>query len=1259
MGVVYEAYDRRQHRTVALKTLRELDAQHVLLFKNEFRALQDVQHPNLVQLGELFEESGRWFFTMELVRGVTLLRYVRPSSASRRDASETTSASPESSALDPRVEPRAMRPGMATTSAVTVQVSDSAFRDLPTGQWIEESPVVSGALHLDRLGDALSQLARGLLALHERGKVHRDIKPSNVLVEGEGKVVLLDFGLVTDAAQARRLEDPLLVGTPFYMAPEQARGGVVGPAADWYSVGVMLYQALTGKLPFVGTPREMLYARLRTCPQPPSLIDSSVPLHLDELCMALFEADPRDRADGEAVLEAFGASAPRRLPSSKRPFIGRSRELRALDEAFAEVRDGPVTVAIRGQSGVGKTELLETWAASMWQMPEVLVLQGRCYERESVPFKALDGALDLLGRELQQVHDGQLDSVLPRQRALLGQVFPALRRVEAIASAPENVLTLAPREQRQQLFTALRELFEGLSRSRRLVLLIDDFQWADGDSIAALTELMRSPDGPNLLLVVSEREGPGSGKVSSLAARLDDVRRLRLGPLPYDEALSLVCSLLPDGARAVAAALVEEAAGHPLFIHELIQQQAATSWEPTRPRQLEEVLWTRALDLDLASRRLLEVTVMAAGPLTQALALEAAGLSASRGSRLFSLLRSERFVTTTGPDLDDLVEPYHGRVRQAVLPQLGPERRAELHRALAEAMERADAESSPEALATHWVEAGEPQRASRHAEVAARRALKSFAFERAARLFHQALDNELADPRRRFELRVAMGEALADAGRGAQSAAAFHEASKSAVAGEAFDLRRRAAEQWLRSGYVDAGLDALREVLDEVGLELSSSRARSLSRLTLLRARVRLDDLRSRPLGEVELAPATSRRLDACWTAAVGLAMIDPVRGAEFQSRLLLEARRVGDVGRTLRALALELGHRSAAGVGTRDQVDRLARRAADLAEQLDRAYARGLAIGGAGVAAFLQGRFELASRLCDQAADLYREQCTGATWEQDTAEIVAAWSLFYTGHVTELKRRLPRLLTEAVDRGDRFASTSLRTGILCWMRLAMDEPERARIEADEAIEGWSEPPLLHQHWDHLLAQAEIDLYLGDGVAALDRLERRWESLRRALVFTVQVSRAEANFLRGRAALMAAADAPRRRLGKLRDIAATAAKRLVREGGPWLGMGTLLEAGLVAREGYAEGAAALLRQAERSFQVAQMDLHAAACRWQRGRILSGDRRDELIADAEAALFARGMQNPPRAALALAPGFDGYEVEGLSSQQELVYDFSSD
>ena len=196
VGVVYRARDTRSDRLVALKTLQRMGAHDLLRFKTEFHSLLGNIHKNVVTRYELLGERDRWCFTMELVDGIDILRHVRPDGT---------------------------------------------------------APVWEGE-PIERLRDAFFQLAEGLSFLHSFNLLHRDIKPSNVLVKRDGTVVVVDFGLITplDDRGIYQSTTEHFVGTPQYMSPEQSESKAVSYASDLYSVGVMLYQALTGQLPFGG-----------------------------------------------------------------------------------------------------------------------------------------------------------------------------------------------------------------------------------------------------------------------------------------------------------------------------------------------------------------------------------------------------------------------------------------------------------------------------------------------------------------------------------------------------------------------------------------------------------------------------------------------------------------------------------------------------------------------------------------------------------------------------------------------------------------------------------------------------------------------------------------------------------------------------------------------------------------------------------------------------------------------------------------------
>lgn len=244
-GVVYRAFDREQGTDVAIKTLHDTNPRTLFRFKREFRALADIAHPNLVKLYELISEDSVWYFTMELVDGVDFLRWIDRGHDLRRPA--LTAQAPQSA--EPHV-------GAAATVDIDANLaSDTSEMATPspmqTGEILAESLTErSCPADDDRLRAALGQLTRGLITLHRFGKLHRDIKPSNVLVDRDGRVVLLDFGMVTEFGSTRsplekleRDSNPAKVrfaGTPRYMSPEQAMGEDLDEATDWYAVGVVL-----------------------------------------------------------------------------------------------------------------------------------------------------------------------------------------------------------------------------------------------------------------------------------------------------------------------------------------------------------------------------------------------------------------------------------------------------------------------------------------------------------------------------------------------------------------------------------------------------------------------------------------------------------------------------------------------------------------------------------------------------------------------------------------------------------------------------------------------------------------------------------------------------------------------------------------------------------------------------------------------------------------------------------------------------------
>jgi serine/threonine protein kinase len=1016
MGVVYEAFDREREMTVALKVVHELDAHGLYRLKTEFRARADVEHRNLVRLGDLFEDDGHWFFTMELVEGWTFVEWVR--------------------------------------AAVIGVPAHEAQRAIEC-----------------RLRDTVRQLAGGLDVLHRARMVHRDLKPSNVLVTAKGRVVILDFGLVGSAAPGQRSAGLDVVGTVAYMAPEQARTPQVGPAADLYAVGVMMYEVLAGELPFDGAPVELLLRKQQDDPP-------SVPGELGEICRELLDRDPEVRPAAAALAARLAPRA--RTPAEERPvpFVGRAGELALLERALDEVAaQGAITVFVTGESGIGKSALvssfLERTETTRRSTP---ILSGRCYERESVPFKGIDGIVDSLARELLRRDPVDVALLLTEDVEALARVFPVLRRVPAIARM-RRANTTSPVELRSRAFRALRSLIAALATSAPVVITIDDLQWADTDSLALLREIVHPPNAPDVLVIVTWRREAG--------ARPDlpgAVRSIELPPLSADEGRQLI-SMLAPALVGKADALVGEAGGHPMFLQELARHAGTR----TSSSRFEDALWARVLRMEHAARRVLELVAVAGAPVAQGVVGQALGLEPPTLTKLLGVLRGSSLVRTSRTAADDLVEPYHDRVREAVVARVPEPRRRRCHERLANVLlATKHGELDPLAVIRHLEAAGEVEHAGELAMRAAPRAETQLAFDLAAALWDAALRLGMHRNDDRRALLMRRAEALSLAGRGTDSAAVFLAAAEGASAEMGFQCRRRAAHELLVSGHVREGLAMTSQALAELGERLPRSTAAAKRQLVWAwcKLAVRGTKFRERPISA--RSGLDELRLDMMRSASIGLSMVDLVPSAAFQARSVLLALRMGDRRRIAYALAFHAMFLGSRGVRI-DRARALIAQSRAIATELDSEFLLAWSRAAEGIVEFFAGHFvEALEILCDAERRLH-EGSVGNYAEVNHLRNFVLFTLRRLGAYGELRERLVAYTRDARLRGDRYAATSHTwSSNIVW--LALDEVARGEHELASAT--WSDPAdgLHLQHWFLMRSHAEIALYQDDE-SAIEQLD--------------------------------------------------------------------------------------------------------------------------------------------------------------------------
>jgi eukaryotic-like serine/threonine-protein kinase len=778
MGVVYRAHDEKLNSEIALKTLQRMGPDDLVRFKQEFRGLADIAHPNLASLYELHSDGTTWCLTMELFRGVEFLEYIW----SELDAFED----------DSEARPTA---------------------EAANGARLSEA-------RLNRLYDVLKQLALGLNELHRAGKLHSDIKPSNVFVTTEGRLVLLDFGLIAEITRDEEGRIPKAIqGTPQYMAPEQAACRPLSEASDWYAVGVMLYEVLTGRLPFDGKPVKLMLRKQMEKPMPPIGRQPDVPQDLSDLCMALLEIEPQNRPSAADVLRVLGADAlanhilgTASTAKDSVELVGRERQFSLLSQSLTEVIDGATrSVFVHGFSGMGKSVLIHSFLGQLRGSDDTILLEGRCYEQESVPFKALDSLIDSLAFYLSEMPKAESARLIPKDTLPLVRLFPVFGQVPDAAEerGKPTIETADQNELRQRALTALRQILRNLSQQKSVVLYIDDLQWGDDDSSNLLADLVRPPESPSLLLLGSYRRE--DVETSSALLTLDQAYKkgqelphrfdLPVDNLSEQDASRLALSLVGRerfNAQKIADRIGKESGGSPFFVWELAQHVEHISDDTSGALgslELDEVIWSRVTRMPKDTRQLLEAFAVSGRPMNASEVYQS--VECPNGPGLLAQLRANSFVRTAERDGATIVETYHDRIRESVVDHLSVTKVRSHNLRIGEAIERGceftleeiDAHirsttdfSEPGdsmkltrrqwqrvfEMASFFDAAGQAERALPYALIAAERAWKQNAFEVAEQQFQIArrgAEIELSRPALRFRIAESLGDVLVRRGK--------------------------------------------------------------------------------------------------------------------------------------------------------------------------------------------------------------------------------------------------------------------------------------------------------------------------------------------------------------------------------------------------------------------------------------------------------------------------------------------------------------
>ena len=577
-----------------------------------------------------------------------------------------------------------------------------------------------------------AQIADALAEAHRLGIVHRDIKPQNIMLTAGDRVKVLDFGiagrtglLAPEAVTGGTATAAgVIIGTLRYMSPEQARGEEPDARGDIFSLGILLYELLTGQHPFAGPDvRDTLSAILT---QEPRAIPASspVPVDLRDVVWRCLEKDKTRRCQTAGELSSQLAGIAARIENTRGPasgvsgapippppalaaivtdtvFVGRDPELRSLAAAWEHSKSGQRSlVLIAGEAGMGKTRVCAEFARGC-AAEGATVLMGRSDEQALLPYQLFIEALDWYVRMCPQPDLlSQLSAI--GGGAELGLLLPELvRRVPALpAVAPMN-----PDGQRFRLFETVSAFLEAISQTRPVLLVFDDLQWADQSSLLMLRHLARAPGPARLCIVANYRDSePERGKL--LAGIFADLRRelftvrILLTGLGRPHVNELVESMARGAPGRLVEAVAENAGGNPFFVGEMVRhlietgaldvlRDTLTARRPELgvPEGIKDVIRQRLGRLSEDCNQVLGLAAVIGQEFDLTLLEDLSGVPEDRlldaideGSRAHLIGEAAR-----GRDRCRFV---HALIRETLYDDLSGPRRARLHRRIGETMER-------------------------------------------------------------------------------------------------------------------------------------------------------------------------------------------------------------------------------------------------------------------------------------------------------------------------------------------------------------------------------------------------------------------------------------------------------------------------------------------------------------------------------------------------------------------------------------------
>lgn len=1153
-GEVFRALDRRRGRTLALKSVAR-DGVGLRRARSLCKTLEAISHPNLVKTEGVVEVDGKAYIAMEYVDGIPFTRFAQRAKGTQLEV------------------------------------------------WLR---------------DALGQLVSGLRALHRSHHVHRDIKPDNVLVTDEGRVVVLDMGLMGEIGE----REDVAVGTAPYLPPEQALGKQVSPAADWFAVGVMVYEALSGQLPFEGTDEQLLAAKEDEAFRPLSELDPDLSYDVVALVSDLLRTDPDKRPAGRQILQRLGLEAEDRpsvlasvsMLSGGMPFVGHAA---LLDRLTGVGQSRQRLHYLVGPAGRGKSSVLREVVRRRRALDHrAWVFELHCTRTYAVSLSPLHQLADALGRALLGPEVDDSTGSWASSAAAVA-LFPSLGG--AFATTAAHTPLQNPLEERRRGLTGLGRLLHAVSEHRDCAIVIDDWHHADPDTRWAVQHLLQqSRDAKNCHWVLATDHEPTEQDVPGAVEHLD--------PLAEPDAQRLSRELLVRAtghARDPVEQLARVSGGEPRHAHELIRHKLFFG---RSPQQSGDAMYEQRVQaLTDEARKVLQVLAVAEDPLPCEAAMLAASLSPQMFVRQLSVLRVSGHAITPRVREVEHAGIADSELARVVRATISAERLQQIHASLARAfVGRTETERAR--LCFHAERGGMQTLVKRHLPQLAQDALAASAFQLAAGRFQQLWQLHAdATPLERRDLDRRLGEVLTLATRRVEAAEAYLRAADSATAADSLQLRRLASELLLTAGEVERGLETVDETLQAVGESLTRTAGEALRMFLWTRTVLGVRGYRHKRRPAESISERDLRRVDVLLAMGKQLSIVDFMSGAAYQSRALRIALALGEPERVATGLALEVMLLSPTDKPDLRRAMKVLQRARDIGNGED-LYFRALCNLVEGVAFNSQLRPAPALPLLAKSERALREECVEVPWELSGAQQQLLLAHFMLGRYRNMFALGEQFLAAAAETGNVYVEANIALGTHYHSMLAQQRPDDALRWLEEITARWADGSFQVHHFLAMCARCEVALFRGDPQAEPD-LEAQWPALQRSGLMRIPVIRNYASMLRAQAALGAAEHSEQRRAELLKRVRKLAAGERRMPQFVSRGHARHMLGAADALEGKTDSAIAHLREALALYEQVEYRGYAHGAQYGLGTLLGGEEGQQLCDAVQQELAAEGFADP--------------------------------